>query len=300
MAWAAEFLDRLGEPAAWAYRTGQPPACEPAALAALALLGHGRVDAAKAPLDWLVARQSPEGRLGVNASQPEPNWPTMWAVLAWTADARFRNQTLARGTYTDQVELAIRWMLGQKGKPIDRSRELGHDSTLIGWPWVESTHSWMEPTCLAVLALRATGRRAHPRCEEAIRLITDRLLPAGGANYGNTIVLGQELLPHLQPTGLALLALAKSRVDDDRIAKSVVWLKQTVAPGLPGTSLAYALMGLAAYRKFPTAADDWLAEAARRTRDRSGFLPVIPLALLAALDEHNPLIMLPRFEEYAP
>ncbi len=61
-----------------------------------------------------------------------------------------------------------------------------------------------------------------------------------------------------------------------------------------------ALMGLAAYRKFPTAADDWLAEAARRTRDRSGFLPVIPLALLAALDEHNPLIMLPRFEEYAP
>jgi hypothetical protein len=299
MAWTAAYVDTLGEPAAWAYRGGQPPACEPAALAALALLGHGRVDAAKAPLDWLVERQSPDGRIGINATQYEPNWPTLWAILAWTAEARASAVPPARGRYADAVELAIRWMLTQKGKPIDRSRELGHDSTLVGWPWVESTHSWMEPTCLAVLALRTTGRASDPRCEEAIRLVTDRLLPAGGANYGNTIVLGQELLPHLQPTGLVMLALAGTRSDDERIRKSVEYLSKTVAADLPGSSLAYALMGLSAWRKYPEAADGWLAASVARTRSRNGFLPVIALSLLAALDARNPLIMLPRFEDYS-
>jgi len=299
MAWTAKYLDALGDPEAWAYRTGQPPASEPAALAALALLGHERLDSARAPLDWLVERQSPDGRIGINASQAEPNWPTLWAILAWTADARAHALPLARGRYADAVELAIQWVLTQKGKPIDRSRELGHDSTLIGWPWVESTHSWMEPTCLAVLALRATGRSTHPRCEEAIRLVTDRLLPAGGANYGNTIVLGQELLAHLQPTGLVLLALAGTKTSDERIRKSVDYLAGNVGPDTPGASLAYAMMGLSGFRKYPAEAEGWLAAAAQRTRERQGFLPVISLSALAALDARNPLIMLPRFEEYS-
>ena len=44
---------------------------------------------------------------------------------------------------------------------------------------------------------------AEPRIREAVRLLWDRQLPHGGWNYGNTVVLKQELRPHLLPTGLA-------------------------------------------------------------------------------------------------
>jgi len=50
--------------------------------------------------------------------------------------------------------------------------------------------------------------RAHPRADEAVQLMLDRILPGGGCNYGNTIVLDQLLRPHIQPTGIVLLALA--------------------------------------------------------------------------------------------
>src|SRR2546428_787916 len=87
-----------------------------------------------------------------------------------------------------------------------------------------------EPTALAatamhVLALKAAGHRDHPRTREAVRLLIDRLLPGGGCNYGNTIVLGQELRPQLQPTGLAMLALAGETDPDGRVAMSLAYLK---------------------------------------------------------------------------
>jgi hypothetical protein len=298
MTWTAPFLDHLAEPAAWAYRSGQAPATEPAALAALALIGHARPDVARAPLDWLASLQAGDGRIGIDALQKEPNWPTLWAILAWTAHAHASSVPLAKSAYIDQIELALRWMLTQKGRPIERSRELGHDSTLVGWPWVASTHSWLEPTCLAVLALRATGRRTDARCEEAIRLLTDRLLPRGGANYGNTLVLGQELLAHFQPTGLVLLALAGLKLQDERLPKTVAWLEQNITADLPGASLAYALMGLATADKTPPTADDWLRDRAEQSERPNRFLPVRSLALLAALGPRNPLVTLPRALEY--
>ena len=42
------------------------------------------------------------------------------------------------------------------------NEQLGHDSTLIGWPWVEGTHSWIEPTAWAVLALKSVGTESAP------------------------------------------------------------------------------------------------------------------------------------------
>ena len=85
---------------------------------------------------------------------------------------------------------------------------VGHDTTLQGWPWVVGTHSWVEPTAINVLALRSAGQAGHPRCREAVKLLLDRQLPEGGWNYGNTTVLGHVLRPQVQPTGLALAALA--------------------------------------------------------------------------------------------
>ena len=64
-------------------------------------------------------------------------------------------------------------------------------------------------------------------------LLLDRQLPSGGCNYGNTSVLGQMLRPHVQPTCVALLALAKEQDQGSRIAKSVSWLRKALSNGYP-------------------------------------------------------------------
>jgi hypothetical protein len=150
---------------------------------------------------------------------------------------------------------------------------MGHDSSLLGWPWVVSTHTWLEPTFLAVLALQANGQAAHPRCVEGIRVIKDRLLPRGGANYGNTFVLGQQLLPHLQPTGLALMALAGTSDESGLQARAREYLLREL-PLLPGAaSLAYGILGLHAQGYELLEASSLLQAAAARVlrRDTSPY-----------------------------
>ena len=93
----------------------------------------------------------------------------------------------------------------------------GHDPLLKGWPWIDGTHSWIEPTALNVLALKATGHAQHERVLEAIRMILDRQLPHGGWNYGSTYVFGKEHLPMPESTGAALTGLA-GMVGQEKVA----------------------------------------------------------------------------------
>jgi hypothetical protein len=173
--------------------------------------------------------------------------------------------------------------------------ELGHDSTLKGWPWVAGTHSWLEPTAMAFLVLRASGRRAHPRCDEAAKLLVDRILPAGGCNHGNTIVLGQLLVPHIQPTGLVMLALAGEADGNDRAIKSLAYLERMLDEHITAASLSYALMGLAAHQRRPTSTEKLLATAVTKPAFKVGaYLPRRSLLALAALGERSPLVRLAR------
>ena len=111
-------------------------------------------------------------------------------------------------------------------------RTVGHDTTLIGWPWVADTHSWLEPTAMTILALCRDGRADHPRVRAGLRLIRDRAIAAGGWNYGNNIAFGRDLRPQPAPTGLALLALA--RVDQRTgIVERALRLPRAGAPGDP-------------------------------------------------------------------
>ena len=169
--------------------------------------------------------------------------------------------------------------------PLERNEQLGHDSTLIGWPWVEGTHSWIEPTAWAVLALKAVGLAQHPRTREAVRLLVDRLLPDGGCNFGNTFVLGQQLLPHLQSSGICLLALAGEKIDDPRIGRTGDYLERELSRQTATASLSYSLLGLAAHDRQPAMAGPLLAAAAERmlVRDRSAHkLALLALAAKAA------------------
>jgi hypothetical protein len=278
MDFTTALLDDLAATDCWAYQIGSVSAAEPTALAAIALLLDNRVDAACGPLDWLVRAQASEGSVGVTATERSPRWPTALAILAW----KNHRDSTGMPRFDGCIDRAVRWALSAKGGTTGRKRQIGHDTTLVGWSWVLNTHSWIEPTALFVLALSAIGQAEHPRTREAVQLLVDRLLPSGGCNYGNTIVLGQELVPHVQPTGLAMLALAGHGVDDPRLGRSLDYLEKTLGPNEATASLCYGLMGLTAHDRRPTQADDWLAEAWQRTKpgDRSPYKQAL-LALAA-------------------
>jgi hypothetical protein len=127
---------------------------------------------------------------------------------------------------------------------------LAHDTFLKGWPWVAGTHSWIEPTALGVVALRATGFGRHDRVREAILMMLDRQLPHGGWNYGNTLVFGQELHPMPESTGAALAGLA-GQVPQDKVALSLEYLLGTVNRLRTPLSLGWGLLGLKAWGRAP-------------------------------------------------
>jgi hypothetical protein len=232
------------------------------------------------------------------ASIESPGWPTALAILANVYASRSgcpdvlglrgERDFAADGQHDSSDRFngvsALRWLVETKGSVHDRGPLLGHDSTLVGWPWVVGTHSWSEPTALAVLALKAAGKREHQRTREAVQLLHDRLLPDGGCNYGNTTVLGQTLRPHVAPTGIVLLAL-HAETDDGRIARSLDYLERQINGETTAVSLSYAVWGLARYCRRLPAATGWLAAAAsRRTTQNSPHRMALLLLASAAVD----------------
>jgi hypothetical protein len=283
MDWSETIVGWLEGQTTWAYHGIAPQATEPAALAALALLAHGRD--AQVALDYLAGSQTADGSVGVELAQNNPGWPTAQAVLAWTVADRQASPAAQR--YQTSIARATDWLLETQGLPLEREKaeELGHDSTLVGWSWVEGTHSWIEPTAWAVLALKSVGLSEHPRTREAVRLLVDRLLPDGGCNFGNTFVLGQQLLPHLQSSGICMLALAGERLADPRIGKTADYLERQISRQTATASLSYGVLGLAAHDRPRFDAEPLLAAAAERmlVRDRSAHkLGLLALAQKAA------------------
>jgi hypothetical protein len=299
VAWIDELLIDLAKPERWAYRLGEPPAAEPTSLCALALVGHDRLDAVRPALETLTTLQRPDGAVVPHARDDAPHWSTAYAVLAWQAALRkLPSSDEAGERYAAGVEAGCNFLLsigGEKIRPEDNPF-IGHNTLLVGWPWVVGTHSWLEPTALAYLALKAAGKRNYPRAIEAVALMVDRLLPDGGCNHGNTFVLGQTLKPHVLPTGLVMLALGGGETEGDpRIEKSLQYLEREHAESTAAASLSYALHGLTAHQRRPTTADELLAKsAAQPTLDLGASGTRRPLLALAALGERSPLVEMAR------
>jgi hypothetical protein len=333
MPWTDAALDQLAAMPACSYTHDGPVSTEPTAFAAMALLQHGRPTAARRHLAWLARHQNSDGSLGVTATEIEPCWPTSLAILAWQQASELGNPKRKRGElptdpasptpaspsaatgsasagvlsnsppassgldYTTHCNAAVDWLLTLRGETMPRNEQFGHDVTLTGWPWVAGTHSWIEPTSFAVLALRATGRVDDPRYDEALRLLVDRQLPTGGCNYGNTIVLGNTLFPHTQPTGIALLALAETRfAGDPRIARSLAWLHEAVSSEQGASSLAFGLWALAVHQQPHAKSAALLAASYARAARRPLSAYHLSLLLLAraatqatrSVSENNP------------
>jgi hypothetical protein len=216
-----------------------------------------REDLVQAGQKRLALDQMQDGRVSIASDCPQAFWPTSLAVFAWHDCPEHRTQH----------ERALRFLLSTTGNHFKKQKEspTGHDTAIQGWPWIDDTHSWVEPTSLALLALELTGNGKHERASEARRMLLDRQLEAGGWNYGNTTVFGRQLRPMPESTGLALSALA-GRVAPDRVRKSLSYLKDRIGTLRTPLSLGWGLLGLSAWGERPEGADDAVLDCLDRQK----------------------------------
>jgi hypothetical protein len=276
-------LLRLRDPGpGWGNRPGGSGYVEPTALAALALVASelpGNAiesqNAVAAAAGWLSRLQQPDGGLGISPDLPKPRWSTPLAILLWAATNR---------DHASQ-DKSVKWLLAQRGTTWEPTGEspYGHNTRITGWPWVDETHSWLEPTAMAVLALRRSGMADHVRVRDGQRLIRDRAIRSGGWNYGNSAVFGADLRPQPAPTGMALLALAGDEDFDSPLVQLGCEYLETILPTTRAPqSLCFGTLALAAWDRRPTNADDWLIAAHAGAVRRSNSIAQLAYLLLAA------------------
>ncbi len=218
--------------------------------------------------------QCADGRVRVGSEHPTAFWPTALAILAWHGDKRFQREE----------SNAVKFLLATTGKHWRKKDNdaAGHDTAIRGWPWIEDTHSWVEPTSLALVALDAAGHRENERCREARRMLLDRQLPQGGWNYGNTTVFGEELRPMPESTGMALNALVDQE-ERSKVEKSIVYLHKRVDTLSTPLSLGWSLLGLSAWGERPSRTRSLLQHCYERQNSLGPYETTQLALLLAAL-----------------
>jgi hypothetical protein len=285
----------------WGYRRGSVPAVEPTALACLGLLATmdgprdpARVLVARAA-DWLATVQRKDGSLGVSASVPAPGWSTPYALLLWQA----------HGSHEVPRRRAVEWLLKERvdAPPRPTGIERGvvsDDTTIRGWPWVEGTHSWVEPSALALLAAGREVGVSHPRCSDAVRLLIDREVGSGGWNYGNGAVFGRMLRPQPAPTGLTLLALARAGASRDVVDRAASYLLGVLPEIGAASSLGWGMLGLRAWGSLPEGLIDRLRVSAERILTRDDLATRLGLLLLAGSEDALELLGLSPARSQVP
>jgi len=231
----------------------------------------------------LVAEQLADGRVCISQQHRDACWPTALAILAWKGSA----------LYEDARQKAIHFLLefNEVRTTQDPEEIIGHDGTIRGWPWVARTHPWVEPTALALMALRVSGYATHSRTQDALRLLIDRQLSAGGWNYGSTTVFGQELRPMPETTGLALQAIC-GLVPSKQVQKSISYLHAQLPSLCTPLALTWAILGLNAWQQKVEGQSELLTRLLARQQDYGPYDTVSLGALLFAWHAENGLIHL--------
>jgi len=242
---------------------------------ALALLAGPHPQA----LESLAALQLPSGAWPCDhRNQPPNNYHTALALLALR---RYNsNQANARAgiswLLTDHPAEA-HWLWKWKFRLVDR--QVQFDPNKYGWSWVPGTVSWVAPTALALLALRAWNVQ-HPRVSAATAMLLNRACPAGGWNAGNAVVFGVDLDPHPDFTAMALLGLC-DEIEPPTVQRATRYLMAQVASCQSAYTLAWATMALAVHQPEAVETARRRLQQVCRSVDRysSAVLALIALAL---------------------
>lgn len=268
---------------------GAPPNTEATALAVLALETlDGSSDTVRRGRRWLRQTQQADGSWPVLRGVEDGSWVTPWALLALLDD----------GNAEENIDRGTAWLIRRQGRrtgwlaslllrftPVEERADV--DPTLVGWPWHRDSFSWVEPTSLALFALkkmRARLGRLFPaaRVAEGERLLYDRECRGGGWNYGNRAVLGEDLPPYPDSTAIALIALQdQPRERNQPGLRALRELLRT--PYASGLALALATICFSLYGEDVESWRRRLIEAYRR----AGFFGearTLALALLATTD----------------
>jgi len=219
---------------------------------------------------YLVSQQANDGRVSISPSHPDASWPTPLAIMAWQGFP----------DYYESQSRAIDYLIGFTGRHFPNPEPLiiGHDTAILGWPWIADTHSWVVPTALALLALQEMGLGTHPRAIAGHDMLMNRQLTSGGWNFGSTTVFGRELHPLPECTAIALQALAGTTPIRE-IERSLDYLLHELPHLRTPISLGWTLLGLGAWELKPANTEE-LALASLQLQKRYGPYPVPSLALL--------------------
>ncbi len=238
-------------------------------------------DVIKSARSRLAQGQLANGAISISPDQPQAIWPTPLSIFAWNGSS----------LHQKSLEQAIQFLLQHTGLHLEKpdgDAVVGHDTLIPGWPWILQTHSWVQPTALCMLALSINGYGSHQRIKEGDRMLMNRQLPQGGWNYGNTTILGKELQPFPESTGIALSALA-GRVPQTAIDKSLNYLLRALPQLRTPISLSWGVLGLQAWNRAPKQAETWLLDCLKNESRYGQYDPVSLCLLLAAITAHRGL-----------
>lgn len=237
------------------------------------------IDSARKQLE---KTQMTDGRVPLQTDQPQTVWTTPLAVIAWQGVKKFQSNQ----------KKAVHFMLNSSGRHWEKQDSAtGTDTMIKGWPWIEDTYSWVEPTSMAMIALEIAGKKSHPRMEEAKRMLLDRQLTSGGWNYGSTTVFGQQLRPMPESTGLALSAL-HGKLEKKTIEKSLKYLQNNIGILKTPLSLGWGLLGLGTWGIPPAGKPELIGRCLKQQRIFGPYNTVQLSLLLTALIAENGIVNL--------
>ncbi len=163
------------------------------------------------------------------------------------------------------------------------------DNQLQGWPWVQDTFSWVEPTAWSLLALKrahAAPAGAAARVAEADKLLLNRVCVTGGWNYGNASTLGQDLRGYVPTTAIGLLAMGNRKALEP-VQRSMRWLSANRLSESSTMALSLTVMALSLYGEDAADVEARLLDVVERS-EQAGHLQAIAMAAYAlSSSEHN-------------
>ena len=230
---AREFLIKNQiEDSGWGYTKGTTqPYPEPTCYSLLALAGTSF--SPNKPITWLASLINEEGQLYL----PKDDLPN-WATALFVITSIHLNET------SEAQNASINWLLDWKSQEVENeeSEVTPVDTTLVGWSWISNTFSWVQPTSLAMVALKMAGMKTHERVTEGETLLLDRVCLDGGWNFGNPIVYDKKIEPSVMETALAIFALQDTPQAETEIERGLAVIAQR-AVDMPSTlSLALATL----------------------------------------------------------
>jgi hypothetical protein len=269
----------------WGYYPGKASRLEPTcwALLALAATSNESIGAWRSSTEshfqFLARAQRPDGLLLDAPSLPNLGFNGLVALVCQQAGGPVCEAILAR-----LVPALVR-VKGISVKNTARSSDV-----LQGWPWIEETFSWVEPTALCLLALKrsrhaASTPAADARIQEAEQVLLTRSCATGGWNYGNASVYDQDLRPYVPTTALGLMALADRRADPI-VVRGIEFLQRGQLNERSGMALALTALCLRVHGLLSDEVEQALADDIARVK-RLDNLHIVAMVLYALSGERH-------------